>query len=109
MAARAAPDGYTLLMGSGSVFSVNPFLYRKLGYDPVRDFSPVALLIYFPFFLVVNPGSGIRTVPELIHPQKKTNERTTTFLRQGALSGAVGSLQAVWNDQRDTEPSVMLS
>jgi len=66
LAARAAPDGYTLLMGSGSVFSVNPFLYRKLGYDPVRDFSPVALLIYFPFFLVVSPGSGIRTVPELI-------------------------------------------
>ena len=40
--------------------------------------------------------------------QKKTNERTTTFLRQGACSGAVGSLQAVWKDQRDTEPSVML-
>jgi hypothetical protein len=38
--------------------------------------------------------------------QKKTYDRTTTFLRQRALAGAVGSMQAVWNDQRETEPSV---
>ena len=41
--------------------------------------------------------------------QKNTYERTTTFFRQGAFAGAVGSTQAVWNDQRETEPSVMES
>jgi len=42
-------------------------------------------------------------------PQKNTKERTTTFLRQRAVAGAVGSTQAVWKDQRETVPSVTLS
>ena len=67
------------------------------------------------------PGQGLRDRPERHQsalavsvpadgesecPQKKTKERTTTFLRQGASSGVVGSMQAVWKDQRETEPSV---
>ena len=64
--AKAAPDGYTLLMGHIGTLAVNPTLYPKLPYDPVRDFAPVALVAMVPNVLVVNPNVPARTVAELI-------------------------------------------
>src|SRR5881394_699171 len=54
--AKATPDGYTLLMGSNSTFSVAPSLYPKNPYHPIRDFSPVIAIAATPFILVVNPA-----------------------------------------------------
>ncbi len=63
--ARAAPDGYTLLIVT-SLFAITAALYEKLPYDPIRDFSPVALMASTPFVLVVHPSLPARSVKELI-------------------------------------------
>jgi tripartite-type tricarboxylate transporter receptor subunit TctC len=65
-AARAAPDGYTLFLGSGTNLAVNVSLYKKLSYDPAKDFTPLALVAGTPFILVVNPSLPVKTVAEFI-------------------------------------------
>ena len=66
IAAKAAPDGYTLLLGNVGPIAVGPALYPKLPYDPVRDFAPVTMIASFPNLLVANPGLPFKTVPELV-------------------------------------------
>jgi len=66
LAARAAPDGHTLLMGSNTEIVINPNLYRKLPYDTVRDFVPISLVANTPLILVVHPSLPVKTVKELI-------------------------------------------
>lgn len=66
LVAKANPDGYTLFLSTNTPHSANPFLFKKINYDPVKDFDAVARMIYYVFILVVNPNSGIKTVPELI-------------------------------------------
>ncbi len=63
--AAAAPDGYSFLVHS-TAFAVNPGLYRNAGYDPVRDFTPVAMLADTPNVFFVNKDVPARTLPELI-------------------------------------------
>jgi len=65
-AARAAPDGYTLLMGHIGTLAVNPSLYPKLGYDPLKSFVPVAWVARVTNVLVVNPAVPAQSVQELI-------------------------------------------
>jgi tripartite-type tricarboxylate transporter receptor subunit TctC len=65
-AATAAPDGYTLLAGLNSNMAVNPSLFAKLSYDPIRDFTPVGMLAEFPFVLVVSNNFPAHSVKELI-------------------------------------------
>jgi len=65
IAARAAPDGYTLFLAAVGVMTLNPHLQRKLPYDPVRDFRPVSLLSMSPYILVVNQGVPAKSVGEL--------------------------------------------
>ena len=64
--ARAAPDGYRLLMGHIGTLAVNPSLYKELSYDPLTSFAPVALIARVPNVLVVNPALPARSVQELI-------------------------------------------
>jgi tripartite-type tricarboxylate transporter receptor subunit TctC len=64
--ARAAPDGYTLLLGTNSTHGSNSALYKTLSYDPVAGFAPVAHTGLFNYFLVVNPELPIKSVAELI-------------------------------------------
>ena len=64
--ARAAPDGYTLLMAHTGTLAVNPLIYAKLGYDPIKSFAPVAWVARVPNVLVVHPSVAARSVPELI-------------------------------------------
>ena len=64
--AKSAPDGYTLLMGANGTHGINPALYAKIPYDPVKDFAPVALTFTYPSFLVVNPALPAKSVKELI-------------------------------------------
>lgn len=65
LAAKAEPDGYTLLFTS-IPFDINPHLYRKVTYDPIRDFSPAALFVTVPLLLAVNPAMPVKSVQELI-------------------------------------------
>ncbi len=64
--AKAAPDGYTLLMATSSAMGVNPTLYKKIAYDPVKDFQPIAIMAHLPFILVVNNDLPVKTIAELV-------------------------------------------
>jgi tripartite-type tricarboxylate transporter receptor subunit TctC len=66
LAARAAPDGYTLSIGNFAPLAVNPHLQRKLPYDPIKDFTSISLLAVGTTVLVVHPSLPVRTVKELI-------------------------------------------
>src|ERR1043166_2682184 len=66
LAARAAPDGYTLLMGNNSLLATNASLYKKIGYDAEKDFAPISLIGSQANILVVNPALPARTMAELI-------------------------------------------
>ena len=73
--ARAPADGYTITFGTSAGLSVNPALGTKMPYDPQRDFTPIGLMVYVPYLLVVNPALPVRNVRELIeyakaHPGK---------------------------------------
>ena len=74
-AAKAAPDGYTLLYASDSTLTIGPWLYPALGYDPVKDFAPVSMVAKIPTGLVAHPSLGVRNLQEFIahvraHPGK---------------------------------------
>jgi tripartite-type tricarboxylate transporter receptor subunit TctC len=64
--AKAAPDGYTIMLGTSTPFAINATLHKNLPYDPGRDFVPIALTSYAPFILLVNPAQPIRSVADLI-------------------------------------------
>jgi tripartite-type tricarboxylate transporter receptor subunit TctC len=65
-AARAAPDGYTLELANTTSHATTAALGMKLGFDPVKDFTPVGMLAYSPFVLLVTPGLEAHSVAELI-------------------------------------------
>jgi tripartite-type tricarboxylate transporter receptor subunit TctC len=74
LVARAAPDGYTLLVAPSGPLTINPAVYAKLPYDPARDFVPISLLAEFPLLLAVGAEQPIKSVRELVeygraHPQ----------------------------------------
>jgi tripartite-type tricarboxylate transporter receptor subunit TctC len=64
--ARAAPDGYTLVMAGSAALATTVTIYRKLPYDPSKDFAPLALITRIPFVLVVNPSLPVNSVTDLI-------------------------------------------
>jgi tripartite-type tricarboxylate transporter receptor subunit TctC len=66
MVAHAEPDGYTLLGTSGSVIIPNPLLYKKLSYDPVKDFRMLALVTEVPVVLCINPSVPAKTIAEFV-------------------------------------------
>jgi tripartite-type tricarboxylate transporter receptor subunit TctC len=71
LAAQAAPDGHTILVGSIGTHGVNEYLYRKLPYDPVKDFEPVTLLAKYNNVIVVAANSPIRSLKELVQQAKQ--------------------------------------
>jgi tripartite-type tricarboxylate transporter receptor subunit TctC len=64
--AKAPPDGHTLLMATSTTLAINKTLYRQLPYDPVADFTPIALVAAVPFALVVNPSLPVKSLSEFI-------------------------------------------
>jgi tripartite-type tricarboxylate transporter receptor subunit TctC len=64
--AKSAPDGYTMMMGTIGVMAINPSMYRKVAFDPLTDFVPVAPLVSFANILVVRPDLPVKSVKELI-------------------------------------------
>lgn len=75
IAAKSPPDGYTVLTADNAVLIFNPVLYKKLGYDPVKDFAPLGLMARFPLILAVHPGSGITSARQWIDEVKKAPGR----------------------------------
>jgi len=72
LVAKAPADGYTVLLGDTATYAVNPVLYKKLPYDPLKDFAPVSLTGRFALLLVVNPSAiGANSVKELIEQARK--------------------------------------
>jgi tripartite-type tricarboxylate transporter receptor subunit TctC len=65
-AARSAPDGYTLVLGTMSTHAVNPAFSKAIRYDPVKDFTPVSLVVSAPQLLVVHPSMPVKSAKELI-------------------------------------------
>jgi len=66
MVAKSPPDGYTLLLAVTGPMTIAPFVYKKLGYDTLRDFTPVALVALAPYIIVVHPSVPARNLKELI-------------------------------------------
>ena len=63
--ARAAPDGYTIMLGTSSTYAIAPNVYKKVPFD-LKDFAPIALVAEVPFVLVVNPSLPVKSVVELV-------------------------------------------
>jgi tripartite-type tricarboxylate transporter receptor subunit TctC len=87
--AKAAPDGYTLTALNNSTMTVAPHVYRKVGFDPFKSFTPITMLATFPTILVVHPSMPVKSVKELIALAKA---------RPGQIlysSGGVGSPQHI--------------
>jgi tripartite-type tricarboxylate transporter receptor subunit TctC len=83
LAAKSAPDGHTLVVGHIGTLAVNPTLYPKIGYDPVRDFAAITLISKAPSIMVVHPSLPVKTVKEFVALARK---------RPGALEyGSPGS------------------
>lgn len=74
--ARSAPDGYTLLFASNN-FAINPVLYQKVPYDPVKSFVPVGRVAGLPYLLVVNPEFPAKTVAEFIKVARESPNKLT--------------------------------
>ncbi len=70
--ARAEGDGYTLLIGSNGPLTVNPFVIANLGYDPLKDFAPIALTSYVPHVLILSNNTAAKNLNELVALSKKT-------------------------------------
>jgi tripartite-type tricarboxylate transporter receptor subunit TctC len=83
--ARAEPDGYTLLMATSSTLAMAAGLYKKLPYDPTRDFTPISLIATVPFVLIVHPSLGVDSVTALIELARR---------KPGELSYASGGMGA---------------
>ena len=82
LVAKSPPDGYTILMGAVSTHAINPTLYSKLAFDPIKDFAPVTLITSVPNVLVVHPSLPVKNVKDLIALAKA---------RPGQLNFASGS------------------
>jgi tripartite-type tricarboxylate transporter receptor subunit TctC len=83
LVARAAPDGYTILMGTVGTHAINQSLYPKLGFDPIKDFAPLTRVALVPNLLVANPAQPFKTVKELM-AYAKTNPGKVTFGSSGS-------------------------
>src|SRR5436309_12177877 len=87
LAAHAAPDGYTILMGNVAPNAINVSLFKDLPFDPVADFAPVSLVASTPNILVVHPSTPVRTVRELI-ALAKARPGTLNFASAGVGSSS---------------------
>jgi len=98
LVAKAAPDGYTLLMGTVGTHAINASLYAKMPYDHIKDFAPVILVAGVPNVLVVNPAVPVNSVQELI-AYAKANPGRLNFASSGSgtsihLSGELFKVMA---------------
>ncbi|HSQ05262.1 MAG TPA: tripartite tricarboxylate transporter substrate binding protein [Burkholderiales bacterium] len=92
IAGKAAPDGYTLLLGSSAQFSIAPGLRPDLPYDPIRDYTPIVYAALSPIILTVHPSHPARSLQELIKLAKARSPQTASYASTGY--GAVPHITA---------------
>jgi len=85
--AKSAPDGYTLLAGSVGMLTINPAVFAKLPYDPLRDFAPISIICSYPVLLMVNADAPVKSVADLIAYSKANPDK--------ANAGGTGSVYQV--------------
>ena len=83
--ARSAPDGYTMMLATAESHAINPHIYKKVNYDVVKDFTPVGVIGYFPFALVINPKLPVQNLAEFVDYAKK-NKGKLNFASWGVGS-----------------------
>lgn len=92
-AAKAVPDGYTMVMGQTSNLTINPSLYKKLPYDSLRDFTPVSIVASSPIAIMVSSKSPYRTLGDLVAAAKaKPGEITYASTGNGTVGHLTGEL-----------------
>ena len=91
-AARAEPDGYTLLLGSAATLAIGPALFKNIGYDPVTNFAPVAFVGSVPYVMVTGPKSQFRSVQDVVAYARQNPGK----LNFGVPNGAPPHLIAAW-------------
>ena len=79
-AARQTPDGYTLLMSASGPHAINPALYDNIGYDPEKDFEPIAATAIIPMMISASPALGVNSLPELIQLAKSKPDKIDVAL-----------------------------
>jgi tripartite-type tricarboxylate transporter receptor subunit TctC len=88
--AKSKPDGYTIFIApASSILVAGPFLYKKLNYDPIKDFTSVTTLAKLPFVLVVAPDTGVGSVAELVALLKQ--KPSNGFYGAGSTVGLIAS------------------
>ena len=95
-AAKAAPDGYTLLTGSVSNLALNPGLYANLSYDPIKDFEPVGLAVSYSYTLIGRKNLPFSSLPELI-AHARANPGKLNYASGGNGSGQHVLAAALWH------------
>jgi tripartite-type tricarboxylate transporter receptor subunit TctC len=95
--ARAAPDGYTLLVTTNTTHSAAPGLFKNVPYDPIKDFTPVARIGSFPTFIAVNADLPVRTIGELVayakqYPGKLVGYRSNPPAVTDLIGGHIGMM-----------------
>ena len=90
--AKSPPDGYTILLTDRGSLTVNPWLYQKLPYDPVKDLAPIGIITDGPYVLVANPKLGVSTIKELVE-LSKAKPGTLTYASFGIGSMAQLNLE----------------
>lgn len=91
--ARSQPDGYTLLLGTVSSHAMNPALSTKLGYDPIKDFAPIAPVATIPFVLILHPSVPVQTVKEFVdHARSRPDKINYSSAGTGTSNHLAGEL-----------------
>ena len=88
--AKSAPDGYTLFVTTNTSHSANPFLFKKLPYDPIKDFAPVSGIMNIPVIVVVDPKLPINTMQDLV-AYAKANPGKVSFGYGNSIGQVVGA------------------
>ena len=109
---KSNPDGYTLLLGTNTTHSANPYLFKKINYDPVRDFAPVSRMIYYVFVLAVSPSLNVKTPAELISYVRANPGKTSygfgnsTGQVNGAFLASAAKLDSIPVPYKSTPPAM---
>ena len=90
--ARAEPDGYTLLLGSAATLAIGPALFKNIGYDPIKSFTPVAMISSVPYVMVAGPKAPAKNVKDVIAYAKANPGK----LNIGVPNGAPPHMIAAW-------------